>query len=85
MGVHIEIENEDYYRQTYYFGDKIKSRLKSLIEKHKLEEVITITGLAPRCGVTFNGINDLDYLDIASVWNEIMLENGVLPIKEPMI
>ena len=54
--------------------------LKELVKKYNLEDVIKVTGLAPHCGVYFEGIGSLTYLDINSVYSNIMTENGILTV-----
>ena len=54
--------------------------LQKIVKKHSLENVISVKGLAPHCGLSFEGAGSLSYLDINTVYSNVMTENGVLTI-----
>ena len=56
----------------------MKAGVSKLISKYGLEKVVSISGLAPHCGVAFEGIGKLSYLDINTVYSQVMIENGIL-------
>lgn len=74
------LEEENSYKHIWELGEIMLTGLKELVKKHNLEEVIKVTGLAPHCGVSFEGIGSLTYLDINSVYSNVMTENGVLTV-----
>lgn len=74
------LEEENSYKHIWELGEIMLNGLKELVKKHHLEEVIKVTGLAPHCGVSFENIGSLTYLDINSVYSNVMTENGVLTV-----
>ena len=49
-----------------------------LIHKYKLEDILSVSGLPAHAGVAFEGHGSLSYLDIQSVYSQVMLQNGIL-------
>lgn len=72
------LEQPGVYDQIWRLGDMELNGLKSLISKHGLNEVLGVGGLAPHGGVWFEGTGSLDYLDINSVYQQKMVEKGIL-------
>ena len=68
------------YEKIWDLGTKMKNGLQDLVEKYQLQDVIIVSGLPPHCGVEFEGIKSLDYLDIASVFYQTMVDNGILTV-----
>lgn len=68
------------YDRIWELGSKMKVGLQELVKKYQLQEVLIVSGLAPHCGVEFEGINSLDYLDIASIFYQTMVDNGILTV-----
>jgi len=74
------LEEENSYKHIWELGEIMLTGLKELVKKYNLEDVIKVTGLAPHCGVSFEGIGSLTYLDINSVYSNVMTENGILTV-----
>ena len=72
-----EMQEKDVIGHIWKIGTIILEGMKELVAKYGLEEVITISGLAPHCGAAFDGIGSLNYLDIHSVFTKCMLEKGI--------
>lgn len=72
------LEKPGFYEHIWMLGTRMKEGLLSLIQKHNLEDVISVSGLPPHCGVAFEGKGRLSYLDIQSVYSQVMIENGIL-------
>lgn len=74
------LEDENTYKHIWELGKIMLEGLQGLVKKHNLEKVITVQGLAPHCGLSFEGAGSLSYLDINTVYSNVMTENGVLTI-----
>ncbi len=72
------LEQPGFYEYIWKLGNKMKAGVSKLIEKYGLEKVVSISGLAPHCGVAFEGIGSLSYLDINTIYSQVMIENGIL-------
>ncbi len=68
------------YEKFWALGSLMKNGLNSLVDKYKLENVINVSGLEPHCGIIFDGIGDLDYLDINSIYQQTLIEDGILTV-----
>lgn len=72
------LEEPGFYEHIWELGDSLKDGLESLIEKYKLKGVLSVTGLSPHCGLSFEGYGNLSYLDIQSIYSQEMIEEGIL-------
>ena len=66
------------YPRIWALGDRMLSGVRAAIAKHGVGEVVKVSGLAPHGGVGFDGKGSLDYLDILSVYQQRMVEQGIL-------
>ena len=66
------------YERIWGLGYRLLEGLQAAIVAHKVEEVIKISGLAPHGGVGFEGKGNLDYLAILSLYQQRMVERGIL-------
>ena len=73
-----EMQEKEVIAHAWKLGTMMLDGLKSLIEKHGIGKAVSVSGLAPHCGLAFDDIGSLNYLDINSVYTKIMLENGIL-------
>ena len=73
-----EMQEKDVMGHVWKIGNILLDGLKALVEKHNVGNVVSVVGLAPHAGVAFDGAGSLNYLDIHSVFNKVMLENGIL-------
>ena len=74
------LEKPGAYEHIWKLGTMLKEGLESLIEKYDLENVILVSGLPPHCGVEFEDVGDLDYLDINSIYSQAMIHNGIITV-----
>lgn len=74
------LEKPGAYEHIWKLGTMLKEGLESLIEKYELEEVILVSGLPPHCGVEFEDVGSLDYLDINSIFSQAMIHNGIITV-----
>lgn len=68
------------YEKIWSLGNLMRDGLINLVDKYKLGNVINVSGLAPHCGIIFDGTGDLDYLDINSIYQQTLIENGILTV-----
>ncbi len=66
------------YRQIWNLGRKLLQGVSEAIVRHGVEAVVTVSGLPPHGGVGFEGKGSLDYLDIMSLYQQRMVEQGIL-------
>lgn len=74
------LEKPGTYEKIWRLGNVMLEGLRSLVGQYGLEEVIVINGLAPHCGVLFEGKGSLDYLDINSIYQQKMIQSGILTV-----
>ena len=73
-----EMQEKDVFGHAWALGTLLRDGLEALVKKHGVEKAVSVSGLAPHCGVAFDNVGSLDALDIQSVFAKMMLENGVL-------
>ena len=71
-------------------GAKLKEMLRgkkpipfiefSGVAKKQLRDVVEIYGVSPHCGVIFKGKNNLTNHDLFSVYQQTLIENGILSL-----
>jgi glutamate-1-semialdehyde 2,1-aminomutase len=66
------------YEHIWKLGDRMVTGLKKLVSEHQLVGVVHVSGLAPHAGVAFDGVGSLNYLDITSIYQQKMIEKGIL-------
>ena len=74
------LEKPGAYEHVWKLGAMLKEGLESLIEKYELEDVILVSGLPPHCGVEFEDVGSLDYLDVNSIFSQAMIHNGIITV-----
>lgn len=74
------LEKDGVYEHIWKLGSILKEGLERLINKYELEDVILVSGLPPHCGVEFEDIGSLDYLDINSIFSQAMIHNGIITV-----
>ncbi|WP_037353028.1 aspartate aminotransferase family protein [Selenomonas sp. FC4001] len=72
------LEQPGFYEHITQIGTIQRDGIEKLIHKYGLEEVLSVSGLPAHAGVSFEGHGSLSYLDIQSVYSQIMVENGIL-------
>ena len=72
------LEKPGFYEHIWKIGNRMRDSISFLIQKYNLTDVISVTGLPPHCGVAFEDKGNLSYLDIQSVYSQVMIENGIL-------
>ena len=74
------LEKPGVYEHIWDLGSILKEGLEDLIDKYELNDVISVSGLPPHCGVEFENVGSLDYLDINSIFSQTMVHNGILTV-----
>ena len=72
------LEQPGFYENILRIGEIQRNGIVELIEKYKLENTLAVSGLPQHCGVAFEGHGSLDYLDVQSIYSQVMLQNGIL-------
>ena len=73
-----EMKEKDVIAHAWRLGTLMRDGLSELVEKHGIGKAVTVSGLAPHCGLAFDGVGSLSYLDIHTVYQKRMLECGIL-------
>ena len=66
------------YEQIWALGNRMLQGLRQAIERHGVGKVVSVSGLAPHCGVSVDGHGALDYLDVMSIYQQTMVQGGIL-------
>ena len=74
------LEQPGVYDHIWNLGTILKEGLEELIDKYELNEVILVSGLPPHCGVEFEDVGSLDYLDINSIYSQAMIHNRIITV-----
>ena len=74
------LEKPGSYDYIWKLGTMLKEGLETLIKEYELEDVILVSGLPPHCGVEFEDVGSLDYLDINSIFSQAMIHNGIITV-----
>lgn len=72
------LEQPGYYERIKKIGEIQQKGIAELIPKYGLEDVLSVTGMSQHCGVAFEGHGSLDYLDIQSIYSQVMIMHGIL-------
>lgn len=67
-----------YYDHIIKIGTMIRDGIQERIDKYKLNNILSVSGMPAHCGLAFEGHGSLSYLDIQSVYSQTMIENGIL-------
>ena len=74
------LERPGFYEHITNIGTIQRNGIIDLIGKHGLEGIVSASGLPAHAGVAFEGHGSLSYLDIQSVYSQVMVQNGILVI-----
>ncbi|MCX8130817.1 MAG: aminotransferase class III-fold pyridoxal phosphate-dependent enzyme [Clostridia bacterium] len=74
------LEQPGTYEYIWKLGKMMLNGIQTLVEKYDVSEAVKLTGLPPHGGVVFEGIGSLDYLDINSVYQQRMIDMGILTV-----
>jgi len=66
------------YERIWALGDRLLAGLRAAIERRGVGDVVKVSGLAPHGGVSFDGKGKLDYLAVMSLYQQRMVEQGIL-------
>lgn len=72
------LEQPGFYEHIIKIGTIIRDGIQECIDRYRLGSVLSVSGLPAHCGVAFDGIGSLNYLDIQSLYSQTLLENGIL-------
>ena len=73
-----EMQEKDVMGHARRLGQIMLDGLKERVEKYGIGEAVSVSGLAAHCGLAFNDVGSLNYLDINSIYTKVMLGNGIL-------
>ena len=74
------LEQPGTYEHIWRLGEKLIRCTKNMINDFGLKDVLQVSGLPPHCGLAFNGIGSLDYLDIWSIYAQETQNVGILSL-----
>lgn len=72
------LERPGFYEHIRKIGSIQRNGIVELIEKYNLQDVLSVTGLPEHAGISFEGYGNMSYLDIQSVYSQVMVQNGIL-------
>lgn len=72
------LERPGFYENLTKIGVIQKNGIDELISKYRLNDVLSASGLPAHAGIAFEGHGSLNYLDIQSVYSQVMVQNGIL-------
>lgn len=73
-----QMQEKNVIGHFWKLGTILLEGLKERIEKYGVAAAVSTSGLAPHCGLAFQDMGSLSYLDIQSVFTKVMLEKGIL-------
>lgn len=73
-----EMQEKDVMGHAWKLGKIMLDGLNAGVEKYGIGSAVTVIGLAPHCGLAFDGIGSLSYLDVHSIYTKTMIDNGIL-------
>ncbi len=72
------MQENDVFGHAWRLGKIAMDGLVALVEKHGVGAAVSVSGIDPHCGVAFEDVGSLNYLDINTIYSKTMLENGIL-------
>ena len=74
------LKEEKAFDHFWHLGNMALEGFKKLIKEYELEKVVKTSGLAPHCGLSFEGQGQLNYLDVQTVYLQRLAQEGILSI-----
>lgn len=74
------LEQKSTYKHIWKMGNLMLNGLKELVKTHQINHLLKVSGLAPYCGLSFEGNETFDYLDINSIYQKVLTEKGILTL-----
>lgn len=74
------LEKKESFDKIWKLGNIMLEGLNNLVAKYNMQNILKVSGLAPHCGLIFEGIRKLDYLDINSIFSQTMIEEGIITV-----
>ena len=74
------MKEEKAFDHFWHLGNLALEGFKKLINEYELETVVKTSGLAPHCGLSFEGHGQLNYLDVQTVYLQRLAQEGILSI-----
>lgn len=72
------LERPGFYERLTSVGEIQRNGIVDLIDKYNLNDVLSVNGLPAHAGVMFEGHGSLSYLDVQSVYSQVMVQQGIL-------
>ena len=73
-----EMQEKDVFGHAWRLGTMMLEGLEALVKEYGVEKAVSVSGLAPHCGLSFDNVGSLNYLDFHSIYAMTMLENGII-------
>ena len=74
------LEKPNVYEGIWKLGNMMLKGLNTIIDNKKVSDVVFTSGLAPHAGIQFEGKGRLDYLDINSIFQQRMIQEGIMSV-----
>jgi glutamate-1-semialdehyde aminotransferase len=74
------LERPKSFEHLFKLGNMWIDKVIKLIENKRLNKIVEIYGISPHCGVMFKDRGSLSSYDLLSIYQEILIENGILSL-----
>lgn len=74
------LEKPESLKHIHHLGELWIKEVQKLIAKKKLSEVVAIHGITPHCGVAFKDKGNLIKIDLLSVYQQKLIQQGILSV-----
>lgn len=72
------LEQPGFFENLTKIGEIQRNGVDRLISQYGLNDVLSVSGLPAHAGINFEGHGSLNYLDLQSVYSQVMVQNGIL-------
>jgi len=74
------LERPESFKHIIGLGNKWMDSVKKIIKEKQLENSVKLYGLSPHCGVVFKDTGKLTSLDLISIYQQTLIDEGILSI-----
>ena len=74
------MQHSRYIEHIWGIGAQMHTGLESILMDLGLKQVAEVVGLPPHCGLIFNGLGALSYLEVMTLFQQTMIEAGILTV-----
>jgi glutamate-1-semialdehyde aminotransferase len=72
------LERPDSFKHLWNLGSMMKTAMQQSVTDLNLSDTVTISGLPTHCGIFFNTTKSITHTELLSLYQSIMLNNGML-------